>query len=129
MKRSIVETKKAPPPVGPYSQAIQAGNMVFVSGQIALHPETNEIPEDFTTQCHQVLRNLQAILEASGSSLEHTVKVMIYMTDIDRFNELNEIYEGYLGSAKPARACVEVSKLPKGVLVEMDAVALIGEWF
>ena len=127
MKRSIVETKKAPPPVGPYSQAIQAGNMVFVSGQIALHPETNEIPEDFTTQCHQVLRNLQAILEASGSSLEHTVKVMIYMTDIDRFNELNEIYEGYLGSAKPARACVEVSKLPKGVLVEMDAIALIGE--
>ena len=127
MKRSIVETKKAPPPVGPYSQAIQAGNMVFVSGQIALHPETNEIPEDFTTQCHQVLKNLQAILEASGSSLEHTVKVMIYMTDIDRFNELNEIYEGYLGSAKPARACVEVSKLPKGVFVEMDAVALIGE--
>lgn len=127
MKRSIVETKKAPPPVGPYSQAIQAGNMVFVSGQIALHPETNEIPEDFTTQCHQVLRNLQAILEASGSSLEHTVKVMIFMTDINRFNELNEIYEGYLGSAKPARACVEVSKLPKGVLVEMDAVALIGE--
>ena len=127
MKRSIVETKKAPPPVGPYSQAIQAGNMVFVSGQIALHPETNEIPEDFTTQCHQVLRNLQAILEASGSSLEHTVKVMIYMTDIDRFNELNEIYARYLGSAKPARACVEVSRLPKGVLVEMDAVALIGE--
>ena len=127
MKRSIVETKKAPPPVGPYSQAIQAGNMVFVSGQIALHPETNEIPEDFTTQCHQVLKNLQAILEASGSSLEHTVKVMIYMTDIDRFNELNEIYADYLGSAKPARACVEVSRLPKGVLVEMDAVALIGE--
>ena len=127
MKRSIVETKKAPPPVGPYSQAIQAGNMVFVSGQIALHPETNEIPEDFTTQCHQVLKNLQAILEASGSSLEHTVKVMIYMTDIDRFNELNKIYASYLGSAKPARACVEVSRLPKGVLVEMDAVALIGE--
>ena len=101
MKRSIVETKKAPPPVGPYSQAIQAGNMVFVSGQIALYPETNEIPEDFTAQCHQVLKNLQAILEASGSSLEHTVKVMIYMTDIDRFNELNEIYAGYLGSAKP----------------------------
>ena len=127
MKRSSVETKKAPPPVGPYSQAIQAGNMVFVSGQIALHPETNEIPEDFTTQCHQVLKNLQAILEASGSSLENTVKVMIYMTDIDRFNELNEIYTGYLGSAKPARACVEVSRLPKGVLVEMDAVALIEE--
>ena len=127
MKHSIVETKKAPLPVGPYSQAIQAGNMVFVSGQIALHPETNVIPEDFTTQCHQVLKNLQAILEASGSSLEHTVKVMIFMTDIDRFNELNEIYEGYLGSAKPARACVEVSRLPKGVLVEMDAVALIGE--
>ena len=127
MKRSIVETKKAPPPVGPYSQAIQAGNMVFVSGQIALHPETNEIPEDFTTQCHQVLRNLQAILEASGSSLKHTVKVMIYMTDINRFNELNEIYAGYLASAKPARACVEVNRLPKGVLVEMDAVALIEE--
>ena len=96
MKRSIVETKKAPPPVGPYSQAIQAGNMVFVSGQIALHPETNEIPEDFTAQSHEVLKNLQAILQASGSSLEHTVKIMIYLTDIDRFNELNEIYAGYL---------------------------------
>ena len=127
MQLSIVETKKAPPPVGPYSQAVQAGSIVFVSGQIALHPETNEIPEDFTAQCHQVLKNLQAILEASGSSLEHTVKVMIYMTDIDRFNELNEIYAGYLRSAKPARACVEVSRLPKGVLVEMDAVALIEE--
>ena len=127
MKRNIVVTDMAPPPVGPYSQAIQAGDLVFVSGQIALHPETGEILEDFDAQCHQVLKNLQAILEASGSSLELTMKVMIYLTDINRFNELNEIYAGYLGSAKPARACVEVSKLPKGVLVEMDAVALIGE--
>ena len=127
MKRNIVVTDMAPPPVGPYSQAIQAGNLVFVSGQIALHPLTGEIPEDFDAQCHQVLKNLQAILEASGSSLELTVKVMIYLTDINRFNELNEIYSGYFGASKPARACVEVSNLPKGVLVEMDATALIGE--
>ena len=127
MKRNIVVTDMAPPPVGPYSQAIQAGNLVFVSGQIALHPETGEIPVDFSTQCHQVLKNLQAILEASGSSLELTVKVMIYLTDINRFNELNEIYSGYFGASKPARACVEVSNLPKGVFVEMDATALIGE--
>ena len=127
MKRSIVVTDKAPSPVGPYSQAIQAGGLVFVSGQIALHPETGEIPEDFDAQCHQVLKNLQAILEASGSSLELTVKVMIYLTDINRFNELNEIYSGYFGASKPARACVEVSNLPKGVFVEMDATALIAE--
>ena len=127
MKRNIVVTDMAPPPVGPYSQAIQAGDLVFVSGQIALHPETGEIPEDFGAQCHQVLKNLQTILEASGSSLELTVKVMIYLTDINRFNELNEIYSGYFGASKPARACVEVSNLPKGVFVEMDATALIGE--
>ena len=127
MKRNIVVTDMAPPPVGPYSQAIEAGDLVFVSGQIALHPETGEIPEDFGAQCHQVLKNLQAILEVSGSSLELTVKVMIYLTDINRFNELNEIYSGYFGASKPARACVEVSNLPKGVFVEMDATALIGE--
>ncbi len=127
MKRNIVVTDMAPPPVWPYSQAIQAGDLVFVSGQIALHPETGEIPEGFGAQCHQVLKNLQAILEASGSSLELTVKVMIYLTDINRFNELNEIYSGYFGASKPARACVEVSNLPKGVFVEMVATTLIGE--
>ena len=127
MKRNIVVTDMAPPPVGPYSQAIQAGDLVFVSGQIALHPETGAIPEDFGAQCHQVLKNLQAILEASGSSLELTVKVMIYLTDINRFNERNEIDSGDFGASKPARACVEVSNLPKGVFVEMDATALNGE--
>ena len=127
MKREIVESKNAPVPVGPYSQAVRAGNLVYVSGQIAIHPETGEISKDFGDQCHQVLKNLQAILEASGSSLEQTVKVMIYLTDINQYKELNDIYEEYFGSAKPARSCVEVSNLPKGFALELDAVGLVAE--
>ena len=126
MSRSIVKTSKAPAPVGPYSQALRCGNLLFVSGQIPLDPENGELVfNSFAEQCHRVLLNLKLILEAGGSNLERVLKVTIYMKNLAQFNELNEIYSEYFDASKPARACVEVSALPKGVSVEMDAIAEI----
>ena len=126
MSQSIVKTSKAPAPVGPYSQALRCGNLLFVSGQIPLYPENGELVlNSFAEQCHRVLLNLKLILEAGGSNLERVLKVTIYMKNLAQFNELNEIYSEYFDASKPARACVEVSALPKGVSVEMDAIAEI----
>ena len=126
MSRSIVNTSKAPAPVGPYSQAVRCGNMLFVSGQVPLDPESGELVlNSFAEQCHRVLLNLKIILEAGGSALGNVLKVTIYMQNLAQFNELNEIYSEYFDASKPARACVEVSALPKGVALEMDAIAEI----
>ncbi|MDP6294443.1 MAG: RidA family protein [SAR324 cluster bacterium] len=126
MSRSIVNTSKAPAPVGPYSQAVRCGNLLFVSGQVPLDPESGELVlNSFAEQCHRVLLNLKIILEAGGSALGNVLKVTIYMQNLAQFNELNEIYSEYFDASKPARACVEVSALPKGVAVEMDAIAEI----
>ena len=126
MSRSIIYTSKAPPPVGPYSQAVRSGNMLFVSGQIALDPKNGELViNSFSEQCHRVLLNLEMILKEGGSSIQNVLKVTIYMKNIAQFQELNEIYSEYFYDSKPARACVEVSALPKGVAVEMDAIAEI----
>ena len=126
MSRSIVYTSKAPAPVGPYSQAVRSGNMLFVSGQIALDPENGELViNSFSEQCHRVLLNLEMILKEGGSSIQNVLKVTIYMKNIEQFHELNEIYSEYFYDSKPARSCVEVSALPKGVAVEMDAIAEI----
>ena len=126
MTRSIVNTSKAPSPVGPYSQAVRCGNLLFVSGQIPLDPESGELVlNSFAEQCHRVLLNLKIILETGGSAMGNVLKVTIYMQNLAQFNELNEIYSEYFDAVKPARACVEVSALPKGVAVEMDAIAEI----
>jgi len=126
MSRSIIKTLKAPAPVGPYSQAVSFGNMLFVSGQIPLDPESGKlVGNSFAEQCHRVLLNLKIILEAGGSGLERVLKVTIYMKNLAQFGELNEIYSEYFDVSKPARACVEVSNLPKGADVEMDAIAEI----
>ena len=126
MSRSIIKTSKAPAPVGPYSQAVRCGNLLFVSGQIPLDPENGELLlNSFAEQCHRVLLNLKLILEEGGSSLDSVLKVTIYMNNLAQFNELNEIYSEYFDASKPPRACVEVSALPKGVAVEMDAIAEI----
>lgn len=126
MSRSIVNTSKAPTPVGPYSQAVRCGNLLFVSGQVPLDPESGELVlNSFAEQCHRVLLNLKIILEAGGSALGNVLKVTIYLQNLAQFNELNEIYSEYFDASKPARACVEVSALPKGVAVEMDAIAEI----
>ena len=126
MSRSIVNTSKAPEPLGAYSQAVRCGKMLFVSGQIAIDPKNGElVMSSFAEQCHRVLLNLKIILEAGGSDLENVLKVTIYMKNLAQFNELNEIYSEYFGASKPARACVEVSSLPKDVAVEIDAIAEI----
>lgn len=125
MDKEIITTDKAPAAVGPYSQAVKSQGMLFISGQLPLDSETGVLVENnIQTQTTKVLDNLQQILEAAGSSLEQTLKVTIFLTDMQQFATVNEIYAGYFSSAPPARACVEVSALPKGALVEMEAVAI-----
>jgi 2-iminobutanoate/2-iminopropanoate deaminase len=127
MKREIVSTRKAPAAIGPYSQAVRVGDLVFASGQVALDPATMEVAgADVRSQTELVLENLAAVLEAAGSSLADAVKVTVYMKDLSEFGAMNEVYGRAFSKDPPARACVEVSRLPKDVLVEMDVVALAG---
>ncbi|WP_208592218.1 RidA family protein [Gracilibacillus suaedae] len=119
-----IHTKKAPQAIGPYSQAIDTGELVFVSGQIPLNPETMEVVEgDIAAQTNQVMKNLEAILTEAGLTFTNVVKFTIYITNMDDFATINEAYAKFLEEPYPARATVEVSKLPKGVGVEMDVVA------
>ena len=112
--------------IGPYSQAIKSGNLLFLSGQISINPETNEfIDGDIEIQTEQVLKNIKAILEAGGSSLEEVVKVTIYLQNIKDFILVNEIYSKYFENSLPARACVEVSNLPKNAKIEIEAIGII----
>ncbi|NLX79678.1 MAG: RidA family protein [Clostridiales bacterium] len=119
-----VSTEKAPKAIGPYSQAIVASDMVFVSGQIPLVPDTGEIPEGIAAQTRQALKNLAAVLEAAGSSVQKVVKTTCFLKDLSMFTDFNKEYENAFPH-KPARACVEVSRLPKDVLVEIEAIALL----
>ncbi|MBQ8539594.1 MAG: RidA family protein [Ruminococcus sp.] len=118
-----VETNKAPQAIGPYSQAVVVGNLIFTSGQIPLNPETGVLlGNDIKEQTHRVCQNLKAVLEASGASLENAVKTVCYLSDMTNFLEFNEVYAQYF-TQKPARSCVAVKELPKGALVEVDVVA------
>lgn len=118
-----VNTGNAPAAIGPYSQAVTAGGMLYVSGQIPLDPATGEIlSRDMAVQTKQVLDNLKAVVEAAKSTMASIVKVTIYITDMKQFAVVNEIYGTYFSAPYPARACVQVSELPKGVDVEMDAI-------
>ncbi len=120
----FVSTDNAPAAVGPYSQAVIAGSLVFVSGQIPLEPASGQVVGgSFVDQVRQVLANLDAVLEAAGSTRDRVVKVTVYLTDMTRFGELNQVYEEFFAGHRPARAVVEIGALPKGVAVEMDAVA------
>jgi 2-iminobutanoate/2-iminopropanoate deaminase len=129
MSKQIIQTDLAPAPVGPYNQAIVAtGRMVFVSGQIAIDPATNKLvyDGDVAKQTEQVMANMAAILKASGASFEDVVKTGVYLKDMNDFAKVNAIYAGYFDeSTAPARACVEVARLPKDVLVEIDCIAVI----
>ncbi len=125
--KSAVRTENAPAPFqgAPYSQAIRAGDLVFVSGQLALEPITHELVGDtIGEQTEQVFRNLRAILAEAGSSLERLVKTTVYLTDLDDFQGMNEVYRRHVGDVPPARATIEVAALPSGALVEIEAVAL-----
>ncbi len=118
-----VYTKNAPEAIGPYSQAIVTGNLVFTSGQIAINPETATIEaETIEAQTEQVCKNLCEVLRAAGSSIEKTVKTVCFLSDMDNFARFNEVYGKYFTS-KPARSCVAVKTLPKNVLVEIDVIA------
>ena len=123
MKKCIA-TDKAPQAIGPYSQAVEAGGFIFVSGQIPLVPTTGEIVKgDIEAQTTQVLENLREILTAAGSSLAQAVKTTVYLTDITDFSRVNDVYARYFTKEPPARVCVEVSDLPKQALVEIDVIA------
>ncbi len=120
-----IATDRAPAAVGPYSQGIVAGDLLFVSGQIPLDPDTGELVEGgFEAQVEQVLRNLDAVLTAAGCNRTRVAKVTVFLTDLGRFAEMNAVYERYFGDHRPARAAVEVSALPRGAAVEMEAVAV-----
>jgi reactive intermediate/imine deaminase len=123
MTRNIIKTAKAPSAIGPYSQAVKHGDTVYLSGQIALDPETMKVvPGGISEQAPRVFKNLRAVCEAAGSSLDGIVKVTIYMTDLGNFSTVNQIMAEYFSEPYPARATVGVAALPLGVEVEMEAV-------
>ena len=126
MGKKVIQTEKAPKAIGPYSQAIQAGNFLFLSGQIPLDPKTGELVKgDIRQQTQQVLENIKGILESQGLGMENVVKVTIFLEDIANFNQVNEVYATYFPSSPPARSTVEVAKLPRDADIEIEALAII----
>jgi 2-iminobutanoate/2-iminopropanoate deaminase len=124
MSRKIITSSSAPHPIGPYSQAIAFNNLLFTSGQIAIDPKRGTLIEgDVTLQTRQVLENLQSVLAAAGTEMDSVIKTTIYLKNMNDFNKVNEIYAEYFSSSLPARSTVEVSRLPKDVLVEIDCIA------
>lgn len=126
MQRTAIQTDYAPAAIGTYSQAMRVGELVFLSGQIPLDPATGEVvPGDFGARVRRVFENLAAVCEAAGGSLDHIVKLNVYLTDLARFAELNAVMESMFNAPYPARAAVQVAALPRGVDVEVDAIACI----
>lgn len=125
MTKTAIHTKSAPSAIGTYSQAIQVGSTVYLSGQIPLVPESMELIEDISGAIHQVFKNLGAVCVAAGGSLQEIVKLNIYLTDLAHFPLVNEIMAEYFQQPYPARAAIGVSQLPKGAVVEMDAVMVL----
>ena len=124
--RDAVSTNRAPQAIGPYSQAVRAGDLLFVSGQIPLDPATGSVVgPDIAAQTHRVMQNLRGVLEAAGASLDSVVKTTIFLADLNDFVAVNEVYGGYFAPPAPARATVQVARLPKDVRIEIDAVAQI----
>lgn len=125
MNKKVICTEKAPKPIGPYSQAVQAGEFIFLSGQIPIDPSTGEIIRgDIRQQTQRVLENLKAILESQGLGMEDVVKVTIFLKDLTHFSEVNEVYGTYFPASAPARTTVEISRLPKDCELEIEAIAL-----
>jgi len=124
--REVIQTKNAPDGIGPFSQAIRANGFLFVAGQVPVDPQTrNVVTGDLHVQTQRVFQNLTAILEAAGSSLEKVVRVGVFLKDLNDFARFNELYARYFPSAPPARTTVEAARLPKDVLVEIDAIAIV----
>jgi len=126
--KKIISTNEAPAAIGPYSQAVRSGSFLFCSGQIPLDPKSGEIvPGDITAQTQRVLDNIAAVLRAEGLSFDNVVKTTIFLTNLDDFQRVNEIYGSYFKQDPPARSTVQVSALPKGANVEIEVVAAIGD--
>lgn len=122
---NIVQTSNAPAAIGPYSQGVVVNNLFYSSGQIPLTPEGVMVEGDIQAQTHQVFKNLKAVLKAAGASLETVVKATVFIKNMDEFAQLNEVYGEYFSTHKPARSTVEVARLPKDALVEIEVVALV----
>jgi len=122
--KEILYSDKAPEPIGPYSQAIGTGNLIFTSGQIALNTKGILIGEDIKEQTRQVIENLKGILEDNGSSLDKVIKTIVFLKDINEFSQMNQVYQEYFGNSMPARSTVEVVKLPKEAKVMIEVTAL-----
>jgi len=125
MSKTSIKTDKSPGAIGPYNQGIVAGGFLFTSGQLPIHPETGIVPPSIEEQTVQVLNNLKAIVEAAGCSMENVVKCTVYLQSMDDFAVMNKIYATYFEGVAPARATVEVSKMAKNALVEIDAIAIV----
>ncbi len=125
--KKIIATDAAPKAVGPYSQAVQTGNFLFLSGQLALNPQNGEmVGSDIATQTRQVIENIKAVLTAGGASLDDVVKTTVFLQSMGDFAQMNEIYKQFFGESAPARSTVEVAKLPKNALVEIESIAVVG---
>ena len=124
--RDVVLTDRGPKPIGPYSQAIRANGLLFISGQVALDPKTGEMTEaDIRKQTERVLENVRGIVEAAGSKMTHVVKTTVFLKDMNDFGTMNEVYAGYFTSTPPARSTVQVSRLPKDAPVEIEVIAML----
>ncbi len=121
--QKVIATDKAPSAIGPYSQAIEINNMVYTSGVIPVNPATGEIPEGVEAQANQAISNLCALVEASGCKVENIVKTTVFIKEMNDFGTINEVYKKYIKEPFPARSCVEVARLPKDVLIEIEAIA------
>lgn len=122
--KKVISTDKAPAAIGPYSQAIEVNNMVYTSGVIPVNPATGEIPEGAGAQAEQAFSNLTNLVEAAGSSMDRVIKTTVFIKEMNDFGTINEVYERFFPAPFPARSCVEVARLPKDVLLEIEAVAL-----
>ena len=120
-----ISTKKAPAAIGPYSQGVKVGNLIFTSGQLGIDPETGKMPPEVENQARNSLQNIRAILEAAGSGMDKVFKTVVFLADMNDFTAVNNVYEGFFTGTFPARSCVQVARLPKDALVEIEAVAVI----
>lgn len=128
MERQVVSTGQAPKAIGPYSQAIRVGDWVFCAGQVGLDPTTGKLVQDgIEVETRRVLQNLSAVLEAAGSSLSRVVKTTVFLTNLDDFKAMNAVYAEFFSATPPARSTVQVSRLPAGACVEIEAMAVVGQ--
>ena len=127
MSKEVIFTEKAPKAIGPYSQAIKSGNLLFISGQVPVNPATGELTGDIKTQTRQVLENIKSILLAARASTIDIVKTTVFLKNLDDFNIMNEVYREYFPNNAPARSTIEVIRIPRGALIEIEAIAVINK--